>query len=272
MEYNTKTSHLNDNIDIQTIFQYVIRVLQKWWIILLCAVICGTIGYIVGKTSYTPTYTSTMRFVIDNKGANTSMAGQSSSDINAGIILARNYVNIMTETNSLMNIVAENSGCTKDGAPLTGKDVKGMIRSSLVEDTSIIVIGFTSPDPEVSYAVALSYVNNYSKVTDKAYQSTRAILIDEPVKAERANSSNRHTYLALGGFALGASIVILAMCLFIFIKDTVKLPEDITNRVGQKIIGSVVHLKKSQDSAGLLITDKKMGFMFIESFKLKDKK
>ena len=268
MEYNAKNTQTNEGIDFQSIAQYAIRLLQKWWAILLSAVICASVGFVVAKLTYVPKYTSTMRFVIDNKGENTQAVSTSSSDITAGISLAKNYQYIMTETNSLMNLVAENCGYELNGKALTGANVKGMIKSTLVEDTAIIAISVTSTDPDVSYAVAKSYVNNYAVITDKAYQNTKAILIDEPVKATKANADNSTFLYTLLGFFAGAGVVALAICIIIFVKDTVKVPDDVTNKLGQKIIGSVVHLKKSSEDKSLLITDKKTGFMFIESFKL----
>ena len=63
----------------------------------------------------------------------------------------------------------------------TGDQVKGMLRGTLVEDTSIVALNVTTSDPEVSYAVATSYLNNYAQTTDKAHSNTRAIVIDEPL-------------------------------------------------------------------------------------------
>ncbi len=271
MEYNSKNNPVEEGIDFQTIIQYAVRVLQKWWIIALAAIICAGAGFGVAKATYTPKYTCTMRFVVDNKGENTVTGGASASDINAGISLAKNYAIIMTETNSLMDLVAENSGYTVNNKPLTGEDVKEMISSNLVEDTSIISLSITSTDPNVSYAVAVSYANNYSQITEKAYQNTRAILIDEPVKPEKANSDSSAILYTLLGFVAGAGVVVLSICIAIFIKDTVKTADDITNKIGSKIIGTIIHIKKNTkkgEKQSLLITDKKTGFLFIESFKL----
>ena len=91
MEYNTNNSQIDKEIDIATIMQYALRVIQKWWAVLLAAVICASAGFVVAKVTYVPQYTCTMRFVIDNKNENTVSGGQSASDINAGMQLARDY-------------------------------------------------------------------------------------------------------------------------------------------------------------------------------------
>ncbi|MBR5191280.1 MAG: hypothetical protein IKW34_04545, partial [Clostridia bacterium] len=174
MEYNSKMNQVEEGIDFQTITQYAVRIIQKWWVIVIAAVVCAGIGFGVAKLNYVPSYTCTMRFVIDNKGENTITSGQSASDISAGVNLAKNYQYIMTETNSLMDIVAQNSGYKVNGKDLSGGDVKRMVSSTLVEDTSIIAISITSSDPNVSYAVASSYINNFSTITEEAYPSTYA--------------------------------------------------------------------------------------------------
>lgn len=266
MDYNVNNAVVDDGIDMQTVMQYVVRVAKKWWAILLSALIFAGVGFAIAKVNYVPMYSCTMRFVIDNKSENTISGGTSSSDISAGISLAKNYQILMTETNDLMDIVAKNSGYNIDGS-----DVKKMLNTSLMEDTAIIALSVTSSDPEVSYAVAQSYINNYSQITEKAYQNTRAILVDGAVKPVAPNADNSLVLYTLLGFLLGAALVIFIVCLEIFIKDTVKSPDDIGKKIDSKIIGSIVHIKKNDkknEKSSLLITDKKTGFMFIESFKL----
>ena len=271
MEYNSKNTHVEESLDFENILQYAIRVLQKWWAVVLAAVICAGVGFGVAKATYTPTYTCTMRFVVDNKSETTVVGGQSVSDLNAAIALAKNYALIMTDTRSLMEIVAENSGYKVNNKALTGDDVKKMISCNLVEDTSIIALSVTSTNPDVSYAVAVSYANNYAQITEKAYGNTRAILIDEPVKPQKANSDRSTILYTLLGFVAGAGMVVLVICATVFIKDTVKTADDITNKIGSKILGTTLYIKlagKKGEKQNLLITDKKTGFMFIESFKL----
>ena len=271
MEYNSKMNNVEEGIDLQTITQYAVRVMQKWWAILLAAVICASVGFGVAKLNYVPSYTCTMRFTVDNKNENTVTAGQSASDISASSQLARNYLYIMTESSSLMDLVAANSGYTVNGKALTGADVKRMVSSTLVEDTSIISISITSSDPDVSYAVATSYVNNFRTITEEAYPSTYAKNYDPPVKPTAPNGNNTTLLYTLLGFVFGAGVVVLAICLVIFIKDTIKASDDITKKLGSKILGSIISVKKSGKDAekqNILITDRKTGFMFIEAFKL----
>ena len=190
MEYNTKMNQVEEGIDLQTITQYAVRIIQKWWVIAIAAVVCAGIGFGVAKLNYVPSYTCTMRFVIDNKGENTITSGQSASDISAGVNLAKNYQYIMTETNSLMELVAKNSGYKVNGEDLAGADVKKMVSSTLMEDTAIIALSITSSDPDVSYAVATSYVHNFRTITEEAYPSTYAKNYDPPVKPTAPNGNN----------------------------------------------------------------------------------
>lgn len=266
MEYNVNNSSVDSGIDMQTVMQYITRIVKKWWVILLSALIFAGLGFGIAKLNYQAMYSCTMRFAVDNRSENTVSGGTSSSDISAGISLARNYEIIMTETNSLMDLVAKNSGYDINGA-----DVKKMLSSNLVEDTAIISLTVTSSNPDVSYAVAQSYVNHYSEITDTAYQSTRAIVYDEPVKPVNPNPDNSTVLYTLLGFLIGAAIVIFAVCAEILIKDTIKDPDGITKKLESKVLGSVIHIKKNDKKnakSSLLITDKKTGFMFIESYKL----
>lgn len=265
MDYHYKeTSNEESGFNFAKVMQYVTRVLQKWWLIAVCAVVCAAIGFTFATVTYEPTYSTTIRFAIDNKGADNQISGQSSSDINAGILLARNYKTIMTGSDALMRAVAEGSGYD-----ITGAEVKRMIRSSLGEDQSIIELTFTTNDPDLTYALATSYVNNYSSVTEKAYQSTKANLYDEPVKPTKANGDNSKLVDTALGFIIGAFAVVFGICVSIFAKDTLKSSDDVSSKLGGKLLGQVIHIKKPNKSVkNLLVSDRKTGFMFIEAFKI----
>ena len=265
MDYNYREP-LNEEtgVTFAQVKQYAVRVLQKWWLIVICAVICAVAGLIVAKVSYEPTYSTTMRFAIDNKSANTVSQGQTASDINAAILLARNYKTIMSDSDTLMNIVAKDSGYD-----ITGTELKHMIRANNADDQAIVEITITTNDADLTYALATSYVNNYSTVTEKAFQSTRANLYDEPQKPENPNSDNRKITYTLLGFIFGAGVVAFAIFMSIFIKDTLKSADDVSAKLHTRLLGQVSRIKKADKTAKkLLISDRKTGFEFIESFKI----
>lgn len=270
MEYNEGNIPAEEGLDVQALMHYLKKIVQKWWVILICAVLCAAVGLAAAKITYVPMYTCTISFVVDNKREDTVTGGQSASDISAGIDLARSYQIIMTETNQLMKLVAEDSGYN-----ITGDEVKRMISSSLVEETPIIELSITSSDPEVSYAVAVSYLNNYSTITDETYKSTRAIVFDPPVMPSNPNTDRTAVLYPIAGFLLGAFAAAAFICLKVLIKDAVKSDEDIVNKLGSKLLASIVHVEsgknKKKAAPGekkMLITDRRTDFMFVESFKV----
>lgn len=265
MDYNYRDASNDERgLTLAQLMQYVTRILQKWWLVAICAVICAVLGFIIATVTYEPSYSTTIRFAIDNKSENTVSSGQTSSDINAGILLARNYKKIMTDSDTLMRDVANGSGYD-----ITGPDVKSMISASLGDDQSIIELTFTTNNPDLTYALATSYVNNYSKTTERAYQSTRANIYDEPVKPTKPNGDNSKIVYALLGFILGAGVVVFGICISIVAKDTLKSSDDISGKLNSKLLGQIIHIKKSDKiTKNILISDKKTGFMFIESFKI----
>lgn len=265
MDYNYReTSNEENGVTLAQVMQYAVRILQKWWLIAICAVVCAVVGFVVAKVTYEPSYSTTIRFAIDNKSENTVPQGQTSSDVNAAILLARNYKQIMLNSDTLMDAVAKGSGYD-----ITGPEVKNMLRASLGEDQSIIEITVTSNSADLTYALATSYVNNYSSTTEKAYQSTRANIYDEPRKPEKPNADNSMVLYALLGFFFGAAGVVFVICMSIFIKDTLKSADDVSGKLNRKLLGQISRVKKPDKSMKkLLISDRKMGFAFIESFKI----
>lgn len=265
MDYNYRdNSNEEKGVTLAQVMQYAVRILQKWWMILICAVVCAVVGFVVAKVTYEPSYSSTMRFAIDNKGENTVAQGQTSSDISAAIALARNYKEIMENSTTLMDLVAE-----KSGYDISGSEVKNMVRATNAEDQAIIEITITTNNPDLTYALATSYVNTYSTVTEAAFKSTSANLYDKPQMPKKPNSDNSKFLYTFLGFVFGAGILVLAICISIFIKDTLKSADDVSSKLNRKLLGQVSRVKKPDKATKkLLISDRRMGFAFIESFKI----
>lgn len=265
-EYASGQKNEKEAINAETVLVYARKLLKRWWVILLSAVVLAAVGFTIAQLTYIPYYSSQIMFVASNRNSSLVTSGQSSSDINAAVTLAGNFQYVFTTT-ELSQRVADNCGY-KD---ISADDVKDFISVQAVEDTTILYLTATTTDPDVSYAIANTYMEYYEEAITNAFPSTTLKAIDPPNRPDAPNRDNSKILYTAGGFLLGAALSVLVLLSSMVFKDTVLNADDIRQKLGLKIIGSVVHVPyktKKGEKRSILITDRRSGFAFIESFKM----
>lgn len=269
MDYTSSTTEKNDESEsIDHLFVYFKKIIKNWWIIVISAVVLAIIGFVIAKATYSPTYSSKIMFIANNKSSALSVsAGQSAADLNASATLAESFKYVFTTT-ELSEKVAANSGFKN----ISIIDLKSWVSVQSVEDTAIINLLVKTPDANVSYGIAKAYVDNYEEAAKQAFPNTTLTVIDPPLLPAAADSNNNTIIYTLIGFLLGIALSVAFVILVVAIKDTVKSSEDVKEKLGLKVVGSVprVNVKKNKSLAGktILISDKKSGFSFIETYKI----
>lgn len=265
MERNTAINTEKEGISVEDLLFYCKKLLKNWWVIALSAILLAAIGFTAASLTEVKKYSSAITFVASNKDASLVVSGQSSADLNASVTLASSYKYVFTTT-ELSQKVADNCGWD-----VSAKEVKSFISVQPVEDTTIIYLTVTTTNPEVSYAIAKTYVQFYEEAITTAFPSTRLTMIDPPLLPEAPNANNNKLVYTALGFLAGAVLAALVIICTVAIKDTVKSSDDIKDKLNLKIIGSVNHASvkgRRGEKNSVLITDRRSGFVFIEAFKL----
>lgn len=147
MDYNSVSKNEQEGINIEILLIYLRKILKKWWIIALSAIILAGVGFAVAKVTYVPQYSSQIMFVAYNRDSSLISSGQSSADLNASVTLAGSYKYIFTTT-ELSTKVAANCGF-KD---ISAEDVKDFISVQVIDETMIVLLTVTTPNAELSEA------------------------------------------------------------------------------------------------------------------------
>ncbi|MBS7389275.1 MAG: hypothetical protein KIG33_02945, partial [Oscillospiraceae bacterium] len=100
---NEKKEH-EDGISLDNMLMYLKKLLNKWWLILLSAVVVALLGFIVAKVTYVDKYSSQIMFIASNRDSAITVAGQSASDINASVSLAESFKYVFTTTELATNV------------------------------------------------------------------------------------------------------------------------------------------------------------------------
>lgn len=245
-------------------------VLTKWWVFLLVGVFGVSSGFLTGELTKAPTYTSSISFVVANRPLSTEES-YSSSDINASITMANTYKYILS-SRTLCEKVAATCGIPD----ITVEYVRKAIAMSTVSNTNIIVMDIKTNSSAKSYNLAVSVIENFGSVVEKAGFTNSTLSVCElpnvPVNPDANISGIR--YAVIGGFA-GIVISLIAILVSNLMKDTIQSVEEIGSRLDINVLGVVSkayrkNAKKNKKSAyddPILMNNRTAGFAFIETYK-----
>lgn len=232
---------------------------KKLWIVLIVALIGAIIGAVVSEATKKETYTSTASFVV-NTSSDSEKA--SSNDIYVQINMAGTFRYILS-SRVMKNAIVEK--CTPK---VDFGTVDRSISVSVVSSTNIIVMSVTTGNPQTSYAIAQTACEVYGDIVAEKYPYAQLNLLDTPVLSTYPNSTkSAFSLAAIVGF-IGAVATCIIMFIIFLVKDTAKTADELSDKLDVHILGSVQQItNKNKAAKGLLVTDRKNGFSFIETYK-----
>ena len=228
-------------IDLKEIFGVL---WNKAWLILLCGIIAGAIGFCYSFFLITPQYQSTTKVYILSKqnGDNVTY-----TDLQMGTQLTKDYKVLITSRDVLEEVIENCELDEKD------KSLADRVTVENISDTRIIAITVEDPDPAMSQTLA-------NEIRDVAADHIKDVMDIEAVNvAEEANlpenpsSPSVMKWTALGilfGICLYAGVILLRFLL----DDTVKTSEDVERYLGLStlamipVMGDEVAVKKKKKS------------------------
>lgn len=197
-----------DAIDIL----YLVKaVLHRFWLVLVCGIVGAGIGFGIAKYAITPLYSSQIMLYVNNSSISvgTTSFSISSSDISASQSLVKTY-GVILKNRTTMEMVIE-----KAQLPYTYSQLSGMVQASSVNDTEVMGIKVTCPDPyeaaKIANCIAEVLPQRISEIIDGA---TMEVVDSGIANLNKVSPSvTRYTAigLLLGAFFACAVIVILAL-------------------------------------------------------------
>ncbi len=238
---------------------FVRLVVKKIWLVILLALVLGIAGYGAAAVTAVETYTSKISFVVNTIG-DSSLA--ESSDVNASISIAGTYKYILQSRPVL-------EGAAKSSAiPTTYDEVASSVIVSTVAASSVLEMTVTTNNAQKSYAIARAIVDSYDSIVPSIYSNANLKICEYPVESTVPNVNTSKTLIAAIGVILGAIIGIALLFIFYIITDTIRDVIEVERKTGLNILGTVGRIDtKRRNFKGLLVTDKKVGFAFTETFK-----
>lgn len=264
----TMNEENEQRVEITMLVRYM---LERWRVLLLSGVICALLGVIFAAVTYVPYYTSKISYVINSAGSTSVSTSMTTNEFMVAEYMANTYSYIIKSRDLVQRVQAE-----------TGleEDLTQYISAQLVESSNIMEVKIRTDDAQKSYAIA-SAVNEYLPELSKMAVRTGSLdVLENPQLALEPDANNKLKMMGLIGALVGILLAAAFYIVLYFIRRTVRTPDTLTERIDIKHLGSVPHVdinlkkniitgqvKATDKKEPMLITNKKTGFVFNETYK-----
>lgn len=222
---NELMNRQEDEIDLLELFWAWKR---RIWLILLVTFLGGSIGFAFSKLALTPQFTSTaMMYVLSKETTLTSLA-----DLQIGSQLTQDYKVITTSRPVLEGVIEEL------GLDLTYEQLKQKISIGNPQDTRILSVTVTDPDPQMAKKIVDSVANVSSEyIGDIMEMIPPKMIEDGQLPTQKSSPSNAKN--AMLGAMLGMILTCGLITLQIILNDTIQTEEDVEKYLGLTVLAEI---------------------------------
>ena len=259
MQENSRVTSQNNELPLD-IYSILRALVKDWWMIITAGLVGAIIAYIMVGSAYTPSYTSSMTFIVSSKGSTSNL-----SDLSAANEMAETFSEVLNSRLLKKKVQQE----------LNLSYLPGEISTSVVEETNLMSLNVDAPTPEHAFKIMKSVLNNYSQITE--YVLSNVVLdVLEPPSVPMAPSNPVSARDMMQKYALIAMALMTALLALIdYLKDDIKNEKEVEAKLDAKIFGTIYHEVKNKSlrskfkksKKGILITDTTSSFVFVENYK-----
>ena len=259
MQESSKNTLQNNELPLD-IYSILRALVKDWWMILTAGLIGAMIAYIMVGSAYTPTYTSSMTFIVSSKGSTNSL-----SDLNAANEMAETFSEVLNSRLLKKRVQQE----------LNLSYLPGTITTNVVEGTNLMSLSVSAPSPEHAFKIMKSVLNNYSEITQYVLENVVLDVMEAPqvpmAPSNPVSARDMMKKYALAGMMLMAAL----LALIDYLKDDIKNEKEVEQKLDTRLYGTIYHEVKNKtlrskfkkSKKALLVTDQTNSFMFVENYK-----
>lgn len=230
-----------ENIEI-SLFDIVFRVLKRWYIIVLCAVLCAGVMYKYVSTHTSTSYTAMATlYAISND--DTEMLTKGISNIGQAQEIVNTYTQMM-KTDRVLNKIIETAGLD-----YTANDLRGMIGTFTTKGSPFITLTVTCSNEED----ALTIINTMIDVAPQEIYDVLRVgyfeAIDTPTAPLTPYVASPWKKVLIGG--VGGGIIPFVIILLYAIFDTkIRNINNLVNAYDLTILGTIPTIQNGKAARG----------------------
>ena len=226
----------DDVIEID--LQELVGLLIHWlWLLILCGLVAGITGFLICKLTVTPQYESTTRIFILNRANETNVTY---SDLQTSTQLTKNYSPLIKSRDVLEKVI-ETLGLHDSYESLAGR-----VKVSTVNDTNLIAITVTDPDPQMAQLIAKE-VREEARTHIKQVMEIQAANLETEANLPKHPSGPSKKKWAMIGALLGVFACAAILIIQYLLDDSIKSAEDVERYLGLSTLALVPLTVEEQD-------------------------
>ena len=239
-------------------------IFSKLWIVVIFAIVIASAGYIYGMSKYKETYTATATFVVVIEEPLTSQQNSVLQQQQLSASLINTFPYILMSDDGVNEIIKS----IDDGSKLTHAVLRSYVSITPIENTNILKMSVKTDKAAKSKLIVDKIIEYYPSVLARTMGQTASLEVLNkatlPAAPDKYNDDVRFGIVGLGaGIVLGIALIMIMELL----RKTFKSTDDIQEVLDLNVISNIPAVKKEKNQKGLLITNRKIGFSFIETFK-----
>lgn len=252
-ENTEKNSEEIQEIDILNVVAAFWNGFRRLWPLLAVIIaVCTLRSYLSTSFSYKPKYVASATVSVTTPGG-------MHADISSAQEMASIFPYILT-SGVLQDVIENDLGLTY---------LPGKIDVSAEEDMNMMTISVSSDDPQMAYNILMSVIENYPEVSEYIFGETRLQILDEtgiPSDTQK-EVVIRGSYKK--GILQGAVISAVILCLYVFIKRTVRTKDQVKKQINIQDLGSFPYIRqkkrKKQENNTINILDERISPSYEEA-------
>ena len=231
----SKNTTQNNGVVEINVFELGYMLLQKWWMILISALVGGVVMWAVTSFLITPMYESSATLYILNK--TTSLT--SIADIQIGNALSSDFQVIATSKPVLDGAIEQIKD--ENGMKFTRTQILSGLSVSTIEDTRLLVIKVKHEDPVVACVIANAVAETTATRMAEVTKSEPPTMAEWAEVSKRPVSPSMIKNVAVG--VLGAALLMMAFLAIVFISDdNIKTEEDVERYLEAPTLANISYI------------------------------
>lgn len=223
-------------------------VLHNLWLIIMVGIITAAATFLVNFFLITPKYESVTKIYVISKANSDAMTY---SDLQAGMILTKDYKELVKSRPVLEEVIAET------GINTEIKSLEGQITVEVPTDTRIVSIKVQDKDPYQARIIADS-VRIAAAKHIQAVMDTEAVNVVEEANLPIEKSSPHKLKNTIIGYWVGIFLAMAIVIAIYIMDDTIKTPDDVEKYLGVSILGTIPYSENDlSDKADMAAYKKK---------------
>lgn len=224
---------MEETISLKEIFEVIKkRLTMIIGLIVAAAVLAGLISYFI----LTPTYESSSQFIV-NQTFDQTESDVNVNDIRTNVEMINTY-NVIIKSPAILDDVVEELNL-----PYGTKTLSDKLQVSSEQDSQVVTVTVTDPDAEVATKIANTTVDIFqNKIPDIMNVDNVSVLSKAETLPDQSPVAPKPLLNIAIAIVLGGMIGVGLAFLLEYMDNTVKTEEDIENKLGLPVLGTIPHI------------------------------